>query len=74
MDNTVKVKIYTSFGKNWIIAFLDKRTAYNFISYIENPDFQWSIIHPIVGVKNMVKIRHSSIMALEVIEKEGGAE
>jgi hypothetical protein len=71
MKDLVKIKIYTSFGEKWVISLPDKKTADTFARNIDNPDFPWVIVHPMfVGNRSKVKIKNSSIVALEIIESK----
>jgi hypothetical protein len=69
MKDLVKIKIYTSFGEKWVVSFLDKKTADSFVKNIDNPDFEWSYIYPMFN-KVKIKVRNSSIVALEILESK----
>lgn len=69
MKGSVKVLIYTSFGKKWTVSFMDKKTVDTFIDNIDDPDFPWVVFYPNFS-KVKVKIRSNAIVALEILENE----
>ncbi len=69
MKNTVKVKIYTSFGKKYVIYFSSIDAIPVFETEINNN--VWITIYPI-GSKAKVKLTTNSIVALEIFKEEEG--
>jgi hypothetical protein len=67
MKNTVRVKIYTSFGKKYVIYFPSTDAIPVFETEINNS--VWITIYPI-GSNAKVKLTTNSIMALEIFKEE----
>jgi len=64
---TIRIGIYTSFGKKYVIYFSSMDMVSAFESEISNNI--WVVIYPI-GSNARVKLATSSIMALEVFQGE----
>jgi hypothetical protein len=69
MKNAVKVKIYTSFGKKYVIYFSSMDAIPIFETEINNS--VWITIYPIES-KAKVKLTTNSIVALEIFKEEEG--